>query len=104
MAKNKKRQHRKEGGASLILEGEEFPTALTVELWHRRSKGKRELIGSRRYEMVVETPALAPSDTAALQAEPTAGDDGVAAGTAARPVSAKRPRQPRPKATPPPEV
>ena len=84
VAKNKKRQHRKEGGASLVLEGEEFPIALTVELWHRRAKGKRELIGSRRYEMAAETPAPAPADSAGVD----------------QPVAAKRPRQPRPK-TPP---
>jgi hypothetical protein len=87
VAKNKKRQHRNEGRASLVLEGEEFPTVLTVELWHRRSKGKRELIGSRRYEMAADTSTPGAADTAAVD----------------KPVAEKRPRQPRAKTPPPPE-
>jgi hypothetical protein len=100
LAKTKKGQHRKEGVASLLLEGEEFPTALTVELWHRRSKGKRVLIGSRRYEMAPDSPLTTTADTVAVAAEPEIAHDGVEAATTAKPAAAKRPRQGRPK-TPP---
>jgi hypothetical protein len=110
LAKTKKRQHRKEGVASLELEGEEFPSALTVELWHRRPKGKRVLIGSRRYDMAPDAPPTTTADTVAVEAEPEMAHDGVEAGTtaksaaakpaAAKPAAAKRPRQARPKKPP----
>lgn len=66
MAKTKKRQHHAEGTASLVFEGEEFPAAITVELWRRKPKGKRILVGSRQYEM------LAGQDDAAAPVDPTA--------------------------------
>jgi hypothetical protein len=51
MAKgNRKTQ---EGPAELlVVEAEEFPTAVIVELWHRNAKGKREFLDSRRYDTV----------------------------------------------------
>ncbi len=36
----------------LVVEAEEFPTAVIVELWHRNAKGKREFLDSRRYDTI----------------------------------------------------
>jgi len=33
-----------------VVEAEEFPSAVIVELWHKNAKGKREFFDSRRYE------------------------------------------------------
>jgi len=45
---SKKNQH---GPAEiLVVEAEEFPTAVIVELWHHNKKGKREFLDSRRYD------------------------------------------------------
>jgi hypothetical protein len=35
----------------LVVEAEEFPDAVIVELWHRNAKGKREFLDSRRFEV-----------------------------------------------------
>ena len=49
MPKGKKRKER--GPAEvLVIEAEEFPSAVIVELWHKSAKGKREFFDSRRYE------------------------------------------------------
>ena len=40
----------------LVIEAEDFPSAVIVELWHKNSKGKREFLDSRRFE-VAEEPA-----------------------------------------------
>ncbi len=34
----------------LVVEAEEFPAAVIVELWHRNAAGKREFLDSRRYD------------------------------------------------------
>lgn len=34
----------------LVVEAEEFPTAVIVELWHHNKEGKREFLDSRRYD------------------------------------------------------
>lgn len=36
----------------LVVEAEQFPNAVIVELWHRGPNGKREFLDSRRYEAV----------------------------------------------------
>jgi hypothetical protein len=49
LPKGKKRKER--GPAEvLVVETEEFPSAVIVELWHKNAKGKREFFDSRRYE------------------------------------------------------
>jgi len=49
LPKGKKRKER--GPAEvLVIEAEEFPSAVIVELWHKSAKGKREFFDSRRYE------------------------------------------------------
>lgn len=49
MGKGKKKNKR--GPAELlVVEAEEFPTAVIVELWGRNAKGKREFLDSRRYD------------------------------------------------------
>jgi hypothetical protein len=53
MPKGKKGKSR--GPAELlVVEAEMFPSAVIVELWHKNSKGKREFLDSRRYEVVEE--------------------------------------------------
>ena len=94
MAKTKKRGHRKEPSAAVILDGEEFPAAITVELWHRKPKGKRSLIGARRYEIVADLPepnAVAESGPADV---PSAAEEITAA-----PAAGKRSRQSSPPAS-----
>jgi hypothetical protein len=50
MGKGKKGKSR--GPAELlVVEAEVFPSAVIVELWHKNSKGKREFLDSRRYEV-----------------------------------------------------
>ncbi len=50
MGKGKK-QRRSNGPAELVVvEAEQYPVAVIVELWHRNAKGKREFLDSRRYE------------------------------------------------------
>jgi len=49
LPKGKKRKER--GPAEvLVIEAEEFPSAVIVELWHKSAKGKREFSDSRSYE------------------------------------------------------
>ena len=43
----------------LVVEAEEFPTAVIVELWHTGAGGKREFLDSRRYDTTDE-PEDAP--------------------------------------------
>jgi hypothetical protein len=45
-----KRKKRHGPAELLVVEAEEFPTAVIVELWHRNAKGKREFLDSRRYD------------------------------------------------------
>ncbi len=50
MGKGKK-QRRSNGPAELVVvEAEQYPAAVIVELWHKNAKGKREFLDSRRYE------------------------------------------------------
>ena len=57
MPKGKK--HRGHGPAEvLVVEAEEFPSAVIVELWHRNAKGKREFLDSRRYDLAEEIAEL----------------------------------------------
>lgn len=47
-------KHKKKGHGPpelLVVEAEEFPDAVIVELWHRNAKGKREFLDSRRFEV-----------------------------------------------------
>lgn len=71
MGKGKKKN--KHGPAELlVVEAEEFPTAVIVELWGRNAKGKREFLDSRRYDT--------PDDQDDASAEPSsngAADDPV---------------------------
>ncbi len=50
MGKGKKKKNRHGPAELLIVEAEEFPTAVIVELWGRNAKGKREFLDSRRYD------------------------------------------------------
>ncbi|MDP9243855.1 MAG: hypothetical protein M3O77_02090 [Chloroflexota bacterium] len=53
MGKGKKR-NRSNGPAELVVvEAEQYPAAVIVELWHKNAKGKREFLDSRRYEATV---------------------------------------------------
>jgi hypothetical protein len=36
--------------ALLVIEAEQYPAAVIVELWHAGADGKREFLDSRRYE------------------------------------------------------
>jgi hypothetical protein len=45
-----KRKNRHGPAEVLVVEAEEFPTAVIVELWGRNAKGKREFLDSRRYD------------------------------------------------------
>jgi hypothetical protein len=46
-----KKQRRSNGPAELVVvEAEQYPAAVIVELWHKNAKGKREFLDSRRYE------------------------------------------------------
>ena len=57
MPKGKK--HRAHGPAEvLVVEAEEFPSAIIVELWHKNTKGKREFLDSRRYDVAEEISEL----------------------------------------------
>ena len=52
-----KRKKAKRGPAELlVIEADEFPSAVIVELWHKNAKGKREFLDSRRFE-AIEDPA-----------------------------------------------
>jgi len=42
----------------LVVEAEEFPSAIIVELWHKNTKGKREFLDSRRYDLAEEIAEL----------------------------------------------
>jgi hypothetical protein len=44
----------------LVVEADEFPDAIIVELWHRNPKGKREFLDSRRYESADAVNGAAP--------------------------------------------
>lgn len=69
MAKGKKQRRRNGGADPLVLEGDAFPNAITVELWRRVAKGKRELVDTRRYDLVAEsTDSSAPPAPAAVSA------------------------------------
>jgi hypothetical protein len=61
LAKSKKKGAREGDGPAelLVIEAEQFPSSVIVELWHRTAKGKREFFDSRRFE-VVEERAAAP--------------------------------------------
>ena len=57
MPKGKKR--RAHGPAEvLVVEAEEFPSAVIVELWHKNAKGRREFLDSRRYDVAEEIAEL----------------------------------------------
>jgi hypothetical protein len=57
MPKGKKGKSR--GPAELlVIEAEEFPSAVIVELWHKNNKGRREFLDSRRYEVTASVPEL----------------------------------------------
>ena len=97
MAKTKKRQQTKDPFTLVIVGAEEFPAAITVELWHRPPKGKRTLVGTRRYEMGSAEPAASQSDTPAADM-PAASADGATpprprAAARRRPAARKRPAQ-----------
>lgn len=49
----------------LVVEAEEFPTAVIVELWHRNAKGKREFLDSRRYDTIDDAADAATAVDAA---------------------------------------
>ena len=102
MAKTKKQRHRNDLAAAVGIDGDEFPAAITVELWHRRPKGKRTLVGSRRYELAADlSEATAVAETPAVNAAADVTSYGVEGVPALRPAApTKRARQPRP-ATPP---
>lgn len=104
VAKTKKRQHRNDHSSAVVIDGDEFPAEITVELWQRRPKGKRTLVGSRRYEIAPDLPdSSAGADTAAVVAAPEVTEDGVAMAQAARPASAKKGAR-QTKQTPPPSA
>jgi len=55
----KGKKHRAHGPAEvLVVEAEEFPSAVIVELWHKNTKGKREFLDSRRYDVAEEIAEL----------------------------------------------
>jgi len=64
LAKSKKKGAREGNGPAelLVIEAEQFPSAVIVELWHRTAKGKREFLDSRRFEFVEERAAASVSD------------------------------------------
>ncbi len=51
-----KRKKRHGPAEVLVVEAEEFPTAVIVELWGRNAKGKREFLDSRRYDTSDDPP------------------------------------------------
>ncbi len=66
MGKGKK-QRRSNGPAELVVvEAEQYPVAVIVELWHKNAKGKREFLDSRRYE----AKEAADEDAPEAEAEP----------------------------------
>ena len=45
-----KRKNKHGPAEILVVEAEEFPTAVIVELWHMDPTGRREFLDSRRYD------------------------------------------------------
>jgi hypothetical protein len=64
LAKSKKKGAREGDGPAelLVIEAEQFPSSVIVELWHRTAKGKREFLDSRRFEVVEERAAAHLAD------------------------------------------
>jgi len=55
----KGKKHRAHGPAEvLVVEAEEFPSAVIVELWHKNTKGKSEFLDSRRYDVAEQISEL----------------------------------------------
>jgi hypothetical protein len=53
LAKGKKKGTGDGPAELLVIEAEQFPSVVIVELWHKTPKGKREFLDSRRFEAVV---------------------------------------------------
>lgn len=51
MGKGKKKKKGNGPPELLVVEAEDFPDAVIVELWHKNAKGKREFLDSRRFEV-----------------------------------------------------
>jgi hypothetical protein len=64
LAKRKKKGAPEGDGPAelLVIEAEQFPSAVIVELWHRTAKGKREFLDSHRFEVVDERAAAPLAD------------------------------------------
>jgi hypothetical protein len=60
----RKRKNRHGPAELLVVEAEEFPTAVIVELWGRNAKGKREFLDSRRYDTGDDPDEGEPADGA----------------------------------------
>jgi len=68
VAKGKKAKRASGPAELLVIEAEQYPVAVIVELWHKGSGGKREFLDSRRYE--AKEPDSADDEPARLAPVP----------------------------------
>lgn len=98
MRKGKKRHQRGGPPELFVIEGNDFPNSFIVELWHRPPKGKRELVGSRRYEPAAVNGSSPAGAVAQEVRPPSEATPGTRRPVSASTVAPKRPRRPRPPA------